>query len=144
MPAILPPASRAAPPHPLRDRTVANIAVVRGWWLALENEWQAALSQREPGAPDSRTARRAEPRLLDALAGFEDFAARIEDLLAREDMVILAIAMCGRVAGCQVSAREAWVCRVAEDAVVEVRDHPSVERAIAAVAESRDGAQRDS
>jgi hypothetical protein len=145
MPAILEPASRAALPKSERHRALANVAVVRTWWTVLENEWRTALLERGPeDAPDICRGGILEASVREALLPFEDFDARIEDLLARDDVVIASIALCGKLGGDHVSAHEAWVCRLAEGVIAEVRSYAGVEQAIAAVGAPQDAAPRHS
>ena len=109
---------------PGRDEARDNLAVVRMWWTVLESECRAALGE-EQGAI-------VEPRVRSAIESFDDFEASLEDLLARDDVVIAAVRLRGRIGARSVEAGEAWLCRLHEGTITEVRDYPTVQRALAA------------
>jgi hypothetical protein len=124
-----------APTHALAqsrassDSASDNLAVVRMWWTVLEGEWRAALAERDGGVACAVI----EPRVRDSLSGFDDFEASIDDLMAWGDRVVASLELRGRIGPHSAAMREAWVCRLHEGAVVEVRAYDSLEAAAAAV-----------
>jgi len=75
-----------------------------------------------------------DPRLRAAFADFEEFDAAIDDLLAAGDRVIASISLHGRLRGGDVAIREAWVCRLAEGAVIDVLCYRTLQAAVATIA----------
>jgi len=119
------PAAGAPMPMPAHalEQAQDNLAVVRMWWTVLEGEWRAAMS-RAPGAL-------VEPRVRRALEPFDDFQATVEELLARGDNVVASVRLRGRIGRCDVEDSEAWLCRLRDGAVTEVRDFPTLQQALA-------------
>ncbi len=106
------------------------MAVVRTWWKVLESEWQAALAERADGIPGFAMV---DPRLRSAVAPFDEFDARVDDLLAFGEEVVVSVSLRGRIAGRELASREAWICLLEEGAVLGVRQFPTVRDALAAV-----------
>jgi ketosteroid isomerase-like protein len=132
MPATHEPILQERRANPTRDPAVDNLAVVRMWWTVLESEWRTALSQA--AANGRRCDGIVEPCIRTALEPFESFEARVEDLLAWGDRVVVSLRLRGRVAGASVAMSEAWVCRLVEGRVADVRDYTTLQDALASVA----------
>ncbi len=130
MPAIYEPTLQERPAEPARDLEADNLAIVRMWWTVLESEWRQALAERDSDTPDRAIV---DAGVREALAPFEEFDAAIEELLACDDHVVMALELRGRIVGRPVAIREAWRCRLVEGSVVEVRDYPTLEQAVASI-----------
>jgi len=121
------------PMLPGRQRERDNLAVVRMWWMLLESEWRTVLGADRPAGalgPGIVT-----PCVRDALAEFEEFDAETDDFVAAGDCVAISLEMHGRIRGSgeRVDMAETWVCRVAEGAVIEVRDYRTLDQALDAM-----------
>jgi ketosteroid isomerase-like protein len=119
---------------PAREVTSDNLAVVRMWWTVLESEWRTVLAE---GSCDGvRGNGIVTPSIREALAAFMEFEACAQEFLTVGDWVVIALELHGRTRGCdtRLSMQEAWLCRVVEGAVVEVRDYSTVAEALRAAA----------
>ncbi len=112
----------APPGEEARD----NLAVVRMWWTVLESEWLAALGNGGGAI--------VEPCVRNALEPFDEFDASLEELLACGPVVVAAVRLRGRIGEQSIDATEAWLCRLEEGTITEVRDYPTVQRALLAAA----------
>jgi hypothetical protein len=118
---------------PARDQALDNLAVVRTWWTVLESEWRGALAERDGLEGPGFTM--VDPHLRAAVAPFERFEASVDDMLAFGEQVVVSLSLRGRIRGCELAAREAWVCVLEEGTVLEVRPYPGVSEALASFAE---------
>lgn len=112
------------PLAPGREEARDNLAVVRMWWTVLESEWRAAL-----GAGGGAIV---EPCVRSALEPFDEFDASLEELLACGAVVVAAVRLRGRIGERRIDTAEAWLCRLNEGAITEVRDYPTVQQALLA------------
>lgn len=115
-----------APPlvAPAHDEARDNLAVVRMWWRVLEGEWRAV--------PGNGGGAIVEPVVRSALEPFDEFDASLEELLACGSVVVAAVRLRGRIGTRRVHSTEAWMCRLHEGTITEVRDYPTVQQALAA------------
>jgi hypothetical protein len=110
-----------------------NVQLVTDSWTALIAECRAIVAEGPSGVCGGSGI--VTDRLLEALASFEELEVTAGYIFGAAGYVVVPLEMRGRVRGsrAQVAMREAWVCRVIEGAVVEVRDYRTLEQAIDAV-----------
>ena len=123
-----------------------NVELIRAGYEDFNETGQPPLHIYDPAIewhtradlPDSGVHRGHEA--LAALAAewvgsFEDLRFEIEDVIDRDDYVVLPIVLRGRIRGSdeEVAMRETHVCKIRDGLLVEVREYQTLEEALEAV-----------